>query len=127
MFITTDRLDDAVLAKAVCEEVLAVQVKQFIPRETAMEIGQRILGQGFDSYVNAPDIGRIGMTLYEAENIPARLDAYFDAALDSEEGDLVLFNSRRMHAVTPGSDKPRLSLSCFVGYRGVASPLTFWS
>lgn len=256
MFITTDRLDDAVLAKAVCEEVLAVQVKQFIPRETAMEIGQRILGQGFDSYVNAPDIGRIGMALYEAENIPARLDAYFDAALDNidalrkrcmpyaspidvlrctldemwpagaqlehlygrkayvglsrivqpgveflahhdilakdapetfrshslasqlaaniyltmptdggglhiwqspisaaefddmrgdsygidpsllgkptlqiqpEEGDLVLFNSRRMHAVTPGSDKPRLSLSCFVGYRGVASPLTFWS
>ena len=44
-----------------------------------------------------------------------------------EPGDLILFNSRRMHAVTPGNDQPRLSLSCFVGYRGVAEPLTYWS
>ncbi len=256
MFIKTDRLNGAVLTKAVREDVLAIQVKQFTPREIAVELGQRILGCGFDHYVNAPDIGRIGMALYEAENIPARLNAYFDAALHNievlrkrcmpyaspidvlrctldevwpagaqlehlygrkayvglsrivqpgveflahhdilakdapdsfrshsltsqlaaniyltmptdggglqiwqsaisaaefdgmrgdrygidpsllgkptlqvrpEEGDLVLFNSRRMHAITPGSDKPRLSLSCFVGYRGVASPLTFWS
>jgi len=42
-------------------------------------------------------------------------------------GDLVIFNSRLMHAVTPGKEKPRLSLSCFVGYRGAAAPLTFWS
>ncbi|WP_295462493.1 2OG-Fe(II) oxygenase [uncultured Pseudomonas sp.] len=44
-----------------------------------------------------------------------------------EPGDLILFNSRRMHAVTPGNDQPRLSLSCFVGYRGAAEPLTYWS
>ncbi|MDF1482493.1 2OG-Fe(II) oxygenase [Extensimonas sp. H3M7-6] len=42
-------------------------------------------------------------------------------------GDLILFNSRRMHAVTPGMDGIRLSLSCFVGYRGPAMPLSFWS
>lgn len=44
-----------------------------------------------------------------------------------EPGDLVLFNSRLIHAVTPGQELPRLSLSCFVGYRGAAAPLSFWS
>nr|WP_249977851.1 2OG-Fe(II) oxygenase [Halomonas olivaria] len=44
-----------------------------------------------------------------------------------EAGDLILFNSRKMHAVTPGSEGVRLSLSCFVGYRGPATPLSFWS
>ena len=47
--------------------------------------------------------------------------------IQPEQGDLVLFNSRLMHAVAPGKNRPRLSLSCFVGYRGTASPLTFWS
>lgn len=42
-------------------------------------------------------------------------------------GDLILFNSQRMHAVTAGNGGLRLSLSCFVGYRGPAAPLTFWS
>lgn len=42
-------------------------------------------------------------------------------------GDLIIFNSKRMHAVSPGSDDLRLSLSCFVGYRGPATPLSFWS
>ncbi|MBV1787204.1 2OG-Fe(II) oxygenase [Marinobacterium sp. D7] len=50
-----------------------------------------------------------------------------DLEICPEPGDLVLFNSRRMHAVTPGSDDLRLSLSCFIGYRGDASPLSFWS
>ena len=44
-----------------------------------------------------------------------------------EPGDFIMFNSRRMHSVTPGAVDPRLSLSFFVGYRGNASPLTFWS
>jgi hypothetical protein len=44
-----------------------------------------------------------------------------------EPGDLILFNSRLMHAVTPGRESRRLSLSCFVGYRGSAAPLSFWS
>ena len=44
-----------------------------------------------------------------------------------EPGDFIMFNSRCMHSVTPGVDDPRLSLSFFVGYRGNASPLTFWS
>lgn len=48
-------------------------------------------------------------------------------AIRPNAGDLILFNSRRMHAVTPGTEDTRLSLSCFVGYRGPATPLSFWS
>jgi 2OG-Fe(II) oxygenase superfamily len=42
-------------------------------------------------------------------------------------GDLLIFNSRKMHAVAPGTGSNRLALSCFVGYRGANVPLTFWS
>jgi hypothetical protein len=38
-----------------------------------------------------------------------------------------MFNSRRMHSVALGVADPRLSLSFFVGYRGNAFPLNFWS
>ncbi|TXT39015.1 MAG: hypothetical protein FD135_2500 [Comamonadaceae bacterium] len=47
--------------------------------------------------------------------------------IQPEPGDLVLFNSRLMHSVTSGSESPRLSLSCFIGYRGPSAPLSFWS
>lgn len=47
--------------------------------------------------------------------------------LQPAAGDLVLFNSRKMHAVASSQQRSRLSLSCFVGYRGYHHPLTFWS
>ncbi|MDR1967403.1 MAG: 2OG-Fe(II) oxygenase [Burkholderiaceae bacterium] len=50
-----------------------------------------------------------------------------DFELRPERGDLILFNSRKMHAVTPGFDRSRLSVSCFIGYRGMNMPLTYWS
>lgn len=44
------------------------------------------------------------------------------------EGDLVLFNSRRVHSVAKVEGvKSRLTISCFIGYRGDAYPLTLWS
>lgn len=42
-------------------------------------------------------------------------------------GELILFNSQKIHAVTPGTTASRLSTSCFVGYRGSHLPLTYWS
>jgi hypothetical protein len=42
-------------------------------------------------------------------------------------GDLILFNARKLHAVAPGMGNDRLTLSCFVGYRGADQPLSFWS
>ncbi|MES3676702.1 2OG-Fe(II) oxygenase [Halomonas elongata] len=47
--------------------------------------------------------------------------------LHPKVGDLLLFDSRKMHSVTSGTDNLRLSLSCFIGYRGPACPLSFWS
>jgi hypothetical protein len=50
-----------------------------------------------------------------------------DLVVRPEPGDLLIFNSRKMHAVSPGAGKSRLSVSCFVGYRGQGQPLACWS
>ncbi|WP_119154624.1 2OG-Fe(II) oxygenase [Caldimonas tepidiphila] len=50
-----------------------------------------------------------------------------DLVIEPAPGDLILFNSRKIHAVRAGSDRPRVSLSCFVGYRGPHMPLSCWS
>lgn len=42
-------------------------------------------------------------------------------------GDLVLFDSGRVHAVRSSQQGPRVSMSCFVGYRGLTRPLSYWS
>lgn len=50
-----------------------------------------------------------------------------DLVVMPRPGDLLIFNSRKIHAVSPGTGANRLALSCFVGYRGESQPLTFWS
>lgn len=44
-----------------------------------------------------------------------------------EIGDLILFNSKKMHAISPGDSCSRFSLSCFIGYRGKHQSLSIWS
>lgn len=256
MLIELERLEYSAIEKLAREEILAVCVRNFIGQDVAVKLTEQVIGYGFQKYVNAPSIGRIGMAFYEAENQPPRMADYFESVFenidelrkrcapyvspidlfrcvldevwpagahietlygrkmyvglsrvvkpgvtflahhdifakdapdsfhahslqaqmaanvylsmpseggalqiwDSElspaafdeirgdsygidpallgeatlevrpnPGDLILFNSRRMHAVTRGTDNIRLSLSCFVGYRGPATPLSFWS
>lgn len=50
-----------------------------------------------------------------------------DLVITPRPGDLLIFNSRKIHAVSPGVGANRLALSCFVGYRGESQPLTYWS
>jgi hypothetical protein len=50
-----------------------------------------------------------------------------DLKVRPNPGDLLIFNSRKMHAVAPGTERNRLALSCFVGYRGINKPLSIWS
>lgn len=47
--------------------------------------------------------------------------------LTPDVGDLVIFNSRLIHNVTPGQGSHRVSISAFIGYRGEQQPLTYWS
>jgi len=42
-------------------------------------------------------------------------------------GDLILFNSRNIHAVLPSHGGKRITWSVFLGYRGLHEPLTIWS
>jgi len=256
MLIEIDRMEFNALEKLVREEILAIRVRNFIAKNISEKLSEQIIGRGFQKYLNAPSIGRIGMAFYEAENRPELMEDYFrnasknidelrnccvpyaspidllrcildevwpagsrletlygrkmyvglsrvvepgitflahhdifakdapdsfqahslqaqiaaniylsmpseggalqiwdqqlspkvfdemrgasygiepaalgEATLEvcPEAGDLILFNSHRMHAVTPGIDNIRLSLSCFIGYRGMAEQLTVWS
>ncbi|KGQ51102.1 hypothetical protein JL04_02360 [Gallibacterium anatis] len=50
-----------------------------------------------------------------------------DVVVNVNSGDLVFFNSQKMHAVTSSSTRSRLSVSCFIGYKGANVPLIMWS
>ncbi|MCL1126593.1 2OG-Fe(II) oxygenase [Shewanella surugensis] len=50
-----------------------------------------------------------------------------DIVVKPKAGQLIIFNSRKMHSVSAGKNKSRVSLSCFIGYRGEHQPLTYWS
>lgn len=63
----------------------------------------------------------------DSYGIDPRLLGEPDLTIHPGAGDLIVFNARKMHAVSPPEDAPRLSLSCFVGYRGSHMPLTYWS
>lgn len=44
-----------------------------------------------------------------------------------EVGDLILFNATHIHAVRSAMRGARVTISCFIGYRGRNQPLCFWS
>jgi hypothetical protein len=44
-----------------------------------------------------------------------------------QTGELIMFCSTRLHAVTPVEGDARVTSSCFIGVRGITAPLTFWS
>ena len=46
--------------------------------------------------------------------------------LKPQVGELILFCPQKLHCIREGSAQ-RLTMSCFVGYRGDKKPLTFWS
>ena len=80
MMLDVERLDETCIKKLANEEVLAIRVKGFLPEPLAIQIGDRILAPGFEGYINAPSIGRIGMAFYEAENQPLLIEDYFERA-----------------------------------------------
>jgi len=50
-----------------------------------------------------------------------------DVVVTPSVGDLLIFDARRLHAVSAPQGQARLALSFFVGYRGDDEPLTCWS
>ncbi|MEM7555001.1 MAG: 2OG-Fe(II) oxygenase [Cyanobacteria bacterium P01_A01_bin.84] len=47
--------------------------------------------------------------------------------IQPEAGELILFDSGKVHAVRPCKGGPRVSMSIFIGYRGQDKSLTYWS
>lgn len=50
-----------------------------------------------------------------------------EVTIKPSNGDLVIFNSRRLHSVADTVGKTRLSVSCFIGFSGEDAPLKIWS
>lgn len=80
MMLDVERLDETCIQKLAQEQVLALRIKNFLPHAQAIQLGDKILAPGFEGYINAPSIGRIGMAFYEAENQPLLIEDYFERA-----------------------------------------------
>lgn len=95
---------------------------------------------GANVYIQMPQTGG-ALVMWEKEVAPREFDrmrgADYGVAIEAlgkpdvevtpGQGDLLIFNSRKMHAVSRGAGCNRLALSTFVGYRGEGEPLSFWS
>ena len=49
------------------------------------------------------------------------------AVIKPKIGELILFDSTKVHAVRASHGGPRVSMSMFIGYRNQNEPLTYWS
>lgn len=83
MYLETKRLQTEHMQSLLNGELLAIHLPQFIDAPTSQKLGEKIIDKGFDRYVNAPSIGRIGMAFYEAENQPERMASYFEGVFDN--------------------------------------------
>lgn len=50
-----------------------------------------------------------------------------DITVKPQQGDLLIFDSRKIHAVASPKNSSRMAVSFFIGYRGDNLPLTYWS
>ncbi len=80
LLVEKDRLDHSDLQKLVDKEVLAIRIHPFIDTADQEAYLQNLADSNlFQRYSCAQDVGvhRIGMTLFETQNDPQMLEAYF--------------------------------------------------
>jgi hypothetical protein len=95
---------------------------------------------GFNVYVDVPETGgELAMWMEEISDeaflerrgkhygIPLEILPPPDFKVKPVNGDLILFNARKIHAVMPGFGCNRITLSGFLGNRGRRERLTVWS
>lgn len=58
---------------------------------------------------------------YDREKLPP-----VAATLTPQAGELILFQSSKVHAVKAGYGGKRIAFSCFSAFRGINKPLTYW-
>lgn len=80
-FQSTDMLNEQTLLQLAMNEVHAIRVKNFYPRNLCEEISNRMLASHlYGSYENAPLIGRVGQALYESRASNESQRRYWDNA-----------------------------------------------
>jgi hypothetical protein len=109
--------------------------------KTAINAYTQITQLAANIYLNMPEIGgelqlwKDGCNDEEYKRLLTPGDYYVERSkieeplltIKPQAGELVLFNPTKYHAVTAGKGAKRVSVSCFIGYRGEYNPLTLWS
>jgi hypothetical protein len=64
-------------------KALILRVPRFATPELCQALARKIQKVGYDDYLNAPSVGRIGMSFFETGGKDEMIDHYFDTALDN--------------------------------------------
>ena len=63
----------------------------------------------------------------DVEGLPLETVEKHVVSIHPEAGDLIIFNSWMLHAVSPGEEIPRVGMAAFIGVHGQDKPLSYWS
>lgn len=71
----------ASLQKLIDRQILVLRIPNFITDDACRKISSGLKSTGYSDYLNAPSVGRIGMSYFETNRDPAIIEYYFSTAL----------------------------------------------
>jgi hypothetical protein len=81
--LTTNVLNEKVLLQLVENKILAVRIPKFIDDNACQHIAAGLKNKGYSDYLNAPSVGRIGMSYFETAKKPEIVEQYFTHAIEN--------------------------------------------
>jgi hypothetical protein len=81
--LTAPVMNLAALLKLIEQEALVLRIPGFIAEEACRSISKGLKSKGFSDYLNAPSVGRIGMSYFETGRKQEIIDHYFSTALEN--------------------------------------------
>lgn len=81
--LVTETFSIESLRALIAGEVLVLRVPNFASEELCRRVTDQIQAVGYEDYVNAPTLGRIGMSFYETGGKQERIDHFFETAMSN--------------------------------------------
>lgn len=83
LVLTDSTLNVDTLLKLIDQEVLVLRIPKFITEDACQNISKGLKSTGYSDYLNAPSVGRIGMSYFETGRKQEIIDHYFATALEN--------------------------------------------
>lgn len=80
LIIETDRLNESDLQNIFSGKILAIRIPNYYSEELCRISLKNLLDNKIEHYENAPSIGRKGIAFYETEDIPEKIEHYYNMA-----------------------------------------------